>query len=74
METNSFYPEEYAIVIYFKDSFLVSAECSRHFSNAQEVRDEARRILTDVYPLSSESIVIYNVYTGELVAEIKRDE
>lgn len=74
METNSLYPEEYAIIIYFKDSFLASAECSRHFNNAQEVRDEARRILTDVYPLSSECIVIYNVYTGELVAEIKRDE
>ena len=64
-----------AITIHFcKEHELASAEWGQHFTNLQDAIDMGKYILRYVYPHSATGIMICDDTTGEILAEIERDE
>lgn len=53
---------------------LASAEWGQRFTNLQDAIDMSKYILRYIYPYSATGIVIWDANTGEVLAEIERDE
>lgn len=75
MNVKILYSTSCAITIHFcKEHELASAEWGGRFTNLQDAIDTGKYILRYVYPHSATDIVIWDTTTGEVLAEIERDE
>ena len=69
------YTTDCAIIIHFKEGYdLHSADWGQRYTNLQDAIDMSKYILRYVYPYSATGIVIWDARTGEVLAEIERDE
>lgn len=75
MNIKILYSTDCAITIHFCEGHeLASAEWGHHCTNLQDAIDMSKYILRYVYPYSATGIVIWDASTGEVLAEIERDE
>ena len=75
MNVKILYSTDCAITIHFcKGHELASAEWGDRFTNLQDAISMGKDILRYVYPHSATGIVIWDTKTGEVLAEIERDE
>lgn len=75
MKVKILYSTDCAITIHFcKEHELASAEWGSHFTNLQDAIDMSKYILRYVYPHSAIGVTIWDTNTGEVLAEIERDE
>ena len=75
MNVKILYSTPCAITIHFHEGDeLASAEWRQQFNNLQDAIDMAKFILRHVYPCSATGIVIWDTNTGEVLAEVERDE
>ncbi len=75
MNVKILYSTDCAITIHFcKGHKLASAEWGGRYTNLQDAIDMSKSILQYVYPHSATGIVIWDANTGEVLAEIERDE
>ena len=75
MNVKILYSTHCAITIHFcKEHELASAEWGHRCTNLQDAIDMSKYILRYFYPQSATDIVIWDADTGEILAEIKRDE
>ena len=75
MNVKILYFTDCAITIHFCKGYeLASAEWCDRFTNLQDAIDMGKYILRYVYPHSATGIVICDANTGEVLAEIERDE
>lgn len=75
MNIKILYSTDCAITIHFcEGDELASAEWRHHCTNLQDAIDMSKYILRYVYPHSAIGIVIWDANTGEVLAEIERDE
>lgn len=69
------YTTDCAITIHFKEGYnLYSADWEQRFTNLQDAIDMSEYILRYVYPYAAKNVVIWDAGTGEVLAEITRDE
>lgn len=75
MNVKILYTTNCVITIHFCEGYeFASAEWSHRCDNLQDAIDIGNSILRYVYPHSATSIVIWDGNTGEVLAEIERDE
>lgn len=75
MNVKILYSAHCAITIHFREGHeLASAEWGHHCTNLQDAIDMSKFILRYIYPYSATGIMIWDADTGEVLAEIKRDE
>ena len=75
MNVKILYSTNCTITIYFhEDDELANAVWRQQFNNLQDAIDMAKFILRHVYPCSATGIVIWDSNTGEVLAEVERDE
>ena len=75
MNIKILYSTDCAITIHFcEGDELASAEWGQRCTNLQDAIDIGDYILRYVYPHSATGIVIWDANTGEVLAEIERDE
>lgn len=75
MSIKILYTTDCAITIHFKEGYnLYSADWGQRYTNLQDAIDMSKYILRYVYPYSATGIVICDANTGEVLAEIERDE
>ena len=75
MNIKILYTTDCAITIHFKEGYnLYSADWGQRYTNLQDAIDMSKYILRYVYPYAAENVVIWDAGTGEVLAEITRDE
>lgn len=75
MTVKILYSTPCAINIHFAEtSELESAEWRQRCTNLQDAIDMGKYILRYVYPHSATGIVVWDTDTGEVLAEIERDD
>ena len=75
MNVKILYSTDCAVTIHFYEGHkLASAEWGRHYTNLQDAIDMSKYILQYIYPHSAKDTVIWDANTGEVLAEIERDE
>ena len=69
------YTTDCAITIHFKEGYdLHSADWGQRYTNLQDAIDMSKYILCYVYPYAAKNVAIWDADTGEVLAEITRDE
>lgn len=75
MNIKILYTTNCAITIHFKEGYnLYSADWGQRYTNLQDAIDMSKYILRYVYPYSAKNAVVWDAGTGEVLAEITRDE
>lgn len=75
MNVRIIYSAPCVITVHFcKEHELASAEWRQRFTDLQDAIDMGKDILRYVYPHSATGIMICDATTGEILAEIERDE
>ena len=75
MNVNILYSTNCTLTIYFcESSELASADWRQRFTNLQDAINAGKNILENCFIYSATGVVIWDSNTGEVLAEISRDE
>ena len=75
MNVNILYSTNCTLTIYFRESCeLASADWRQQFTNLQDAINAGKDILENAFVYSATGVVVWDSNTGEVLAEILRDE